>query len=291
MLRSVINSDLPQLSPVDVVSPHGSWFLPCLAECARGGPPRPAVISKAPASTTDRAEFGERLIRADRTSSRLSSIPFRSSGSQDPGVGPTQISEGSTGIARFIRTQSKAALRTIVFIHPSSEPRPASNMAPFLHARSRATCATSSAEPESPTIRYAIHHSRRQKRCTNCPAHSSSPAQKPSRRSSSDTLSCVIGASPFSLLSSPLVRIACWGFVRIGSAGCSGVHQRRSAQAKICDEASKSSMQWGRTKQIGGQSGRSSPMVVPATVCHTDAGVGARSRLRSYSCDYCGRGD
>ncbi len=173
-----------------------------------------AVISKAPASRTDRTRIGERLIRADRTSARLSSIPFRSSGSQDPGVGPTQISEGSTGIARFIRTQSKAALRTIVFIHTSSEPRPASNMAPFLHARSRATCATSSAEPESPTIRYAIHHSRRQKRCTNCPAHSSSPAQKPSRRSSSDTLSCVIGASPFPLLSFPLVGIACWALRR-----------------------------------------------------------------------------
>jgi hypothetical protein len=105
-------------------------------------------------------------------------------------------------MARFIRTQSKAALRAIVVIHASSEPRPGSNITPFLHARSKATCTTSSAEPESPTIPNAIQHSRRQKRSTNFPAHSSSPAQKPFIRSSSDTLSCVITTSPFALLSS-----------------------------------------------------------------------------------------
>jgi hypothetical protein len=139
-------------------------------------------MSKAPASTTERARGGERLVRADRTSARLSSLPLQSSGSHDPGAVLASISEGSIGIARFIRTQSRATFRAIVVIHASSEPRSGSNITPFLHARSNATCTTSSADPESPTIRNAIPDSRRQKCRTNSPTHFSSPAQKPSRR-------------------------------------------------------------------------------------------------------------
>ena len=60
-------------------------------------------------------------------------------------------------MARFIRNQSKAALRAIVVTHASSDPLPGSNIAPFLHARSRATCATSSAQPVSPTIAKRSH--------------------------------------------------------------------------------------------------------------------------------------
>ena len=164
-----------------------------------------AVISNAPASTTGRTRIGERRVRADRISARLSSIPISSSSSQDPGVGLARISNGSVGIARFFRTQSRAAFRTIVVIHAFSEPRAGSNVTPFLHARSKAACATSSAEPASPTIRNAIQHSRRRKSCTNCLAHSSSPAQKPSR-SSSDTLSCGITSSPLGIAVVPLLQ-------------------------------------------------------------------------------------
>jgi hypothetical protein len=121
-----------------------------------------AVKSKAAVSTTERSRTGERLDRADRISLRLSSSPSQSSRSQDSGVVPSQNSEGSSGIARFVRTQSKAALRAIVVTHASSDPRLESNVTPCLHARSRATCATSSAQPESPTIPNAIQHSRRQ---------------------------------------------------------------------------------------------------------------------------------
>ena len=99
-------------------------------------------------------------------------------------------------MGRLIRTQSTAALRVIDFIHISRVPRSGSNLAPFLHARSSAICTTSSAEPESPTIRRAIHDSRRRKRSTNFSAHSSSPAQKPFRRSVSGSRLCVTTSHP-----------------------------------------------------------------------------------------------
>ena len=125
-------------------------------------------------------------------------MPLRSSGLQDSDDVPSPISEGSIGIARLVRTQSRATFLAIVIIHASSEPRSGSNITPLLHARSNATCTTSSAVPKSPTIRNAIKDSRREKCCTNSPAHSGLPAQKPSRRSLSDSLFCLINTPPSS---------------------------------------------------------------------------------------------
>ena len=110
---------------------------------------------------------------------------------------PSPISEGSIGIARLVRTQSRATFLAIVS-HPCIK-----------RASLRVEHHTTSPCPfkcNLHNILGCIQNHRRsemrsktvaaQKCCTNSPAHSGLPAQKPSRRSLSDSLFCVINTPP-----------------------------------------------------------------------------------------------
>jgi hypothetical protein len=137
------------------------------------------------------------VLKADRTFVRVASTSLQPSGSPDSEVGLACASQESIGIGRFMRSQSRAALRAIVVNHVSSEPRSGSNFKPFRQARSNAICAISSADPESPTIRNATQYTRRQNCLTNLPEHSSSPMQNPRKRRSSERLSRVTTTPTF----------------------------------------------------------------------------------------------
>ena len=85
------------------------------------------------ASTTERAETWRRMVRADR----IFRPPFLfRSNPRDHRILVLfwGISEGSIGIARFFRTQSRATFRAIVVIDASSELWSGSNVTPFLQA-------------------------------------------------------------------------------------------------------------------------------------------------------------
>lgn len=104
-------------------------------------------------------------------------------------------SMGSIGSGRRTRTASIATFRVIVKSHVVTDPRRGSKLAPWRHARSNASCATSSAAARSFVIVHASPYTWRWNRRTNTAAPSRSPSTSAVSSASSESRSSRPGSN------------------------------------------------------------------------------------------------